>query len=243
MIGLFDAILYYPLLNILIFIYNTVAFSNLGASIIILTVAVRFLIYPLSKKAIKSQKEMAMIQPLVKEIQATHKENREEQARALMALYKEHKVNPFAGLLPILVQIPVLMALFLVLRSGITPEHLSSLYSFISPPASVNTMLFGIFDLSKPIFLFALFVGATQFIQSKMMLDVQTKAAGKNKVSGAKDFGIEFSKQMTYIFPVVSIVISSAFSGGLSLYWTVSNLFSIFQQSVLLKEKPKKQHV
>jgi len=236
MTALFHTLLYYPILNILIVIYNSIGFQDLGISIILLTLFVRLLIYPLSKKAIKSQQEMSKIQPLLKEIQAKYKDKREEQARAIMALHKEHGVNPFAGFLPTFIQIPVFLALFLVLRSGITIENFSHLYSFVDRPESIHTLFLGIVDLAEPNRVLAFCVALTQFLQSKMILDMQRKAA-RGKTTGTTDFATQLNVQMTYVFPVILFFISSAFSGGLSLYWTVTNLFSIFQQRVLLREK------
>ena len=111
---LFEELLQRPLFNALVFLYQTVSFHDLGVAIIALTLLIRFALYPLSKKSISSQKEMMEIQPEVKKIQEKYKGNKEEQMKRTMALYKERGVNPFAGCLPLLVQLPIVIALYWV---------------------------------------------------------------------------------------------------------------------------------
>jgi len=98
--GLFNTILYRPLLNFLVLLYKYVPGHDFGIAIILLTVIVKLLLYPLGSKAIKSQKNLAEIQPKIKEIQEKYKDDKEKQTRALMEFYKEAKVNPFSGCLP-----------------------------------------------------------------------------------------------------------------------------------------------
>lgn len=247
---IFYTFLFIPLFNILVGIYNTIGFQNLGVSIIFFTILVRLIIYPLSKKALRSQAEMAKIQPLLKEIQTKYKNNREEQARAMLALYQEHKINPFAGILTVFIQIPIFIALFLVLRSGLTSETFQYLYSFIPQPTEINALFLGIFDLSVaalsrteegirlvslPNLILGVLVCVTQFIQSKAMLTMQEAARGDKPATN--DMATQMSKQMTYLLPFLTLTITPFVSGGVSLYWVTTNLFSLVQQHILYRDK------
>ncbi len=151
--SLFHELLYQPLFNALMVLYETVGFHDLGVAIIVLTLLIRFILYPLSGKAIASQKNMMTIQPEVKAIQEKYKNNKEEAARRMMALYKERKVNPLSGCLPILIQLPVLIALYWVFLAGFDDESLASLYGFIPSPGHINHMFLGmVVELSMYVF-------------------------------------------------------------------------------------------
>lgn len=228
---LYNEILYRPLFNGLIFLYN-IAGHDFGIAIIILTLVIRGLLYPLSQKAIKSQKEMQELQPKIKEVQQKYKGDREKQSLALMALYKEHKVNPASGCFPILIQLPILFALFSVFRHGFDPSRLSALYSFVANPGVINPVFLGLIDLSKKSLVLALFAGVTQFIQTKMITP-------KSPKEGSIDFAGMMSKQMLYIFPVLMVYIGYSVPGGLALYWVVFNIFAIVQQYFGLSHRLK----
>lgn len=231
---IFNEILYRPLFNGLVFLYNVLPWHDFGLAIIILTIFIRALFYPLFQKSIKAQKEMADLQPKIKEIQEKYKNDKEKQARAMMDLYKEHKVNPMSGCLPILIQLPILYAFFQVLRTGLDPERLNGLYLFIANPGQMNPFFLGMVDLSKPNVILAVLTGVTQFIQGKMM-------APKNRIaSGKGDFSSALSTQMVYFMPVFIVLIALKLPAGLALYWTILNLIGIGQQYLLLKKKESK---
>ncbi len=233
MLSILYEILYRPLFNLLVFLYNTVSFSNIGIAIIILTVLIKLAFLSMSKKAIVSQKSLQDLQPKIKELQAKHKGNKEEQAKALMALYKENKVNPMSGCLPLLIQLPILIALYQVLLKGFNPESLSALYSFVSNPGTINPMFFGLLSLAVPSKILAVLAGLAQFWQAKMM-------APKKNLPGAPKSSDEYvsqamSKQMMYFLPVFTILISWKLPAGLALYWVVTTLFTIVQQYAIMR--------
>lgn len=223
---IFNEILYRPLFNILVWLYNVIPGSDLGIAIIVLTIIIRFILYPFSKKAIQSQKAINKLQPKIKEIQKKYK-NKEEQAREMMNLYKKHKVNPVAGCLPILIQLPLLIALYKVFFNGLNPQELDILYSFVSRPDSLNLMFLGIIDLSQRNIVLAVLTGIFQFIQSKMILP-------SNKDNGPKtskaDFASMMSKQMLYMMPLLTAFIALSLPAALPLYWIVITIFGIIQQ-------------
>src|SRR3990167_11232919 len=128
----FNTILVYPLLNLLVFTYQYV--QDIGAAIIILTVLVRLALLPSFHKSLKHQKALTDLQPKLNEIKEKYKDNKEQQAKALMELYSVHKVNPLSSCLPLLVQLPILIALYQVFIQSLNGAELEGIYSFISRP-------------------------------------------------------------------------------------------------------------
>ncbi|MEM2954989.1 MAG: YidC/Oxa1 family membrane protein insertase [Candidatus Nanoarchaeia archaeon] len=199
----------------------------MGVSIIFLTIILRLLMYPLFQKSIKSQQELARIQPQIKEIQKKYKNNKEKQARLLMELYKEHKVNPMSGCLPILIQLPILYAFFRVLWTGLDHSSLTGLYWFIRNPGVIDPMFLGLIDLSRKSPLLAILAGLLQFIQSKM---TAPQTLNQSDLGDYFDFAKIMSKQMVYMMPLLTILIAWNFPAGLPLYWITLTLFGIVQQ-------------
>ena len=228
-INIFNQVLYLPLFNALIWLYNTITFQDLGIAIIILTILIRLIFYPLSQKAIRSQKAMAELQPKIKEIQKKYK-NKEEQARHMMALYQKHQINPMAGCLPILIQLPILLALYRVFFTGLDPEKLNGLYSFISQPESLNLMFLGMINLSQRSIVLAVLAGFLQFIQSKMIMPKIAAKSGQGLKIANMDFSSLMSQQMTYFMPLITVFIAWNLPAALPLYWVVITLFGIIQQ-------------
>lgn len=233
---LFREILYRPLLNALIFLYNVIPIHDLGIAIIVLTLVIRFLLYPLSKKAIESQKAVSLLQPKIKEIQKKFKNDKEAQTKAVMEFYRKNKINPLGGCLPLLIQLPIFIALYRVFIGGLTPESLGALYPFIQSPGSINTTFLGLIDLSvKGYIPFAILAGALQFIQGKMMQRTMPKKGAKG------DMGSMMGQQMIYLMPIVTVYIAMVVPAALALYWVVITLFAIFQQWLILKKNPKSE--
>ena len=156
MIHLFNEFLYRPLLNLLFLIYNhTVA--DIGIAVIILTIVIRLVLLPIFYKSAKDQTIIQKITPRIKELQKIHKDDKEKQVSEIMKVYKEHKVNPFSGFLLLLIQLPILIALYRVFLKGFSSDVLSGLYSFVAVPQSIHTMFLGIIDLmSKNVWLVVL---------------------------------------------------------------------------------------
>lgn len=237
-IMIFNEVLYRPLFNVLIWFYNVIPGHDLGVSIIILTVLIRLIFYPLSKKAIRSQKAIAKIQPEIKEIQKKYKDKKEEQAKMMLEIYKKYKINPASGCLPILVQLPILFALFQVFRTGLDPQKLNGLYSFVSRPESLDPMFLNVINLSQASIGLAILAGILQFIQSKMIMPKKTAGQKKMKI-GSLDLSSLMSQQMTYFMPLITVFIAWRLPAALPLYWIVITLFGIFQQYFTKIEKQK----
>ena len=223
-VTLFNEALYRPIFNILIGLYNVLPYHDIGVAIILLTVFIRLLLYPFSLKALKSQKRLQELQPKIKEVQERHKGNKEERARKLMELYKEHDISPLSGCLPLLVQFPVLIALYRAFLNGLKPEGVTGLYSFIQHPGSVNPLFLGFLDLSKKNVYLALLAGAVQFWQSKQSIP---KA---HSVKREGNMAQMMNTQMLYFMPLFTVFLGITFPAGLALYWIVYTLFTVFQQ-------------
>ena len=153
MSALFHSLIYQPIYNFLVLLYQIIPGSDFGIAIIVATIALKSLLYPLSQKQIESQKKLQEIQPKIKEIQKKYKGDREKQSRAVMEFYRENKVNPFSGCLPLIIQLVILIAIYRVLFSISNSGFVASsevLYSFISNPGNIHQLFLGILDLSKP---------------------------------------------------------------------------------------------
>lgn len=237
LITIFNTILYRPLFNALVLLYEYLPGHDFGVAIIVLTVLIRFLIYPLGIQAILAQKTLSELQPKLKEIQEKYKDDREKQARATMEFYQKAKINPFSGCLPLLIQLPILIAIYQVFWKGLQPKQMVYLYSFVSSPGVIDPVFLGILNLLQPSVILAIFAGVTQFWQTKML--TPKTAPQKTKTF---DFSQMFQKQMIYFFPVFTVLILLRLPSALGLYWIVSTLFSIGQQYLTIGPgfKPKK---
>ncbi|MBI2670276.1 MAG: membrane protein insertase YidC [Candidatus Yanofskybacteria bacterium] len=223
---LYNELLFRPLFNLLVFIYNIVPGNDFGVAIILLTIVVRLVFTPLSIKALVSQKELSKLQPKIKELQEKHKNDKQALGQATMALYKEHNVNPFGGCLPLLIQLPVLIALYSALNSGLKPESLTALYSFVSHPVAIKQIAFGFINLTQKNAILAVLAGILQWFQSKKAASFQAPAS-KNEIPSPT---FQMSKQMLYFFPIMVIIIAWNLPAGLTIYWVTATAFSIFEQ-------------
>lgn len=232
---IFNVIFYQPILNLLVFLYNIVPGHDIGLAIIIMTVIIKLILLPLSKQSIKSQKSLQELQPKIDEIKKKYADNKEEQGRAMMQLYKQEKVNPFSSCLPLLIQLPFLWAVFMVFQAGLKGQSLNLVYSFIHQPELINTISLGFIDLAKPNVVLAVLAGLAQFWQAKMMTTKRPEVRG----NGAKDEDMMaiMNKQMLYLMPALTVFIGLSFPGGLALYWLVTTLLTAFQQLYLFKQK------
>ncbi|TSC56498.1 MAG: preprotein translocase subunit YidC [Parcubacteria group bacterium Gr01-1014_18] len=236
--SLFDTFLYQPLFNLLVLIYNFIPGSDIGLAIIGLTLIVKLILYPLSKKALESQKSLQAIQPKVQELKVKHGKDQQALAADLMKVYSENKVNPFSSCLPILIQIPVFIALYQVFQHGLDQgSGLDMLYSFVENPGTIDPVSFGLVDLAKPQPVLAVLAAVSQYLQTKMMM-----ANNPPPIAGSTDEATVamMNKQMLYMMPILTLVISFGLPGGLTLYWFVSTLLMMAQQSWMFREVAKK---
>lgn len=233
MIEFFKIILYQPLLNLMVLFYNIVPGHDLGVAIICLTIVIKLLLSPLSRKGIKAQKSLQEVQPQLEEIKKKYAHDKERQTKAIMNFYKENKVNPFSSCLPLLIQLPILIAVFQVFRVGLTDTALP-VYSFITNPGSLNVTAFGFLSLAEPSVVLAAVTAIFQYFQAKL-LPTHKPAQKFAKKAGAKDEGMmsAMNKQMKFMMPAFTLFIGMTLPSGLMLYWFVSLAISIVEQKLI----------
>lgn len=245
MIDLFNTVLTWPILNLLFWLYDVVPGRDIGIAIIVLTIIIKAVLYPFAVQQIKQQRAMQALQPKMEEIRKRLKDDKEAQAKELMELYKTEKVNPAASCLPLLIQLPVFIALYHALQEGLSSNGLDNLYPFIPNPGTIDPTLFGFVDLANPNYVLAILAAAVQYWQTKQIMDQTPKAASNppkevEGKEGAKDESMAamMNKQMLYVMPIVTIVIGFGLPGGLILYWLTMSLLTVAQQWYMFKKHP-----
>lgn len=238
-----EAVFHKPIYNTLIFLTNISPYRSLGLGIILLTLIIRLILLIPSQKALKSQKRMQEIQPKIQEIQNKYKGNQERIALETMALWKGAKVNPLGSCLPILLQFPVLIALYYTVREVAMGGSVYNLYAFQADFdfTSIDTMFLGVLDLAtKNLIALPVIVGLLQFIQMKLTFSLRKP---KQKVESKPTNGMPdmqaMNKTMTYTMPLMIAFFTASLPAGVGLYWGVSTLFGIGQTVVVNREKPE----
>jgi len=252
--------------NILEFLYGFT--HNYGLAIILLTIIIRVLMYPLMQKQMTSMTETQRIQPLMQEIQRKYKSDKEKMNQELMKLYKEHNVNPMGGCLPLLIQMPILILFFQVLREfeyyipntnvidgGFLWIKNTAIVKVLENGAEVAKIvaglaapdqLFGVLPESvpmiggTPIGILPILVGATMYIQQKLTTPAMPSSS---QSSSSSNPAAGTQKMMTTIMPLMIGFISFTLPSGLSLYWVTSTVFGIGQQLLINKKKESSQKV
>ena len=252
MTDFFNIIFVYPIINVLVAIYqllNTIGIPYaLGFSIILLTIVIRLLLYPLTSSQLKASKKMQDIAPHLSKLKEKHKGDAKRQQQEMMRLYKEHGVNPAAGCLPTILQFPILIALYNVFNkivnlngNSIVNEMNKIIYfDFTKLNSPWDQSFFGIPLGKSPsnllttigvlIFLVPILTAVLQFIQTKMMMAKKDGSQVKKGKQNGSDFATAFQTQSLYIFPVMIGFFSYSLPMGLSLYWNTLTLFGILQQ-------------
>jgi len=228
----FHAIVYDPLYNGLVFLVGVIPTHDVGLAVIALTILVRVLLFPLSRRAVETQMAMKKIAPEVERLKEKYKGNREEQARALFALYREHGVHPFASIGLLLAQLPVLFALYWIFASGGLPDiHPELLYSFVSAPAGVDMTFLGILDMGGNSIVLGVLAAVTQFVYTRLSMGTpQKKAQPVQGGNFSADLARSFEMQARYVLPATFIVLSFFIPSAAMLYLTTSNAFMIGQE-------------
>lgn len=223
---MYDIIIYKPIFNLLVSIYNTVAFEDFGLAVVMLTFLTRVVLFPLTLKSTRASIKLQALQPKIKELQEKHGDDKSALATATMAVYSENKINPLSGCLPILIQLPVLIALYTAFSSAFKPESLNSLYSFIHNPGSINSISLGFIDLTKSSIPLAVLAGVLQFIQVKISMSGQSKTS-------VDDPSQAMSRQMMYIFPILLVIIAYKLPIGIVIYFISSSVFATIEQYIV----------
>src|SRR3989344_2378720 len=234
MSSIYHTFFFDPLYNSLIFLFQIFPWADAGIVVVMLTILVRLILYPLSRKAVLTQMRMAEIAPELNAIKEKYKSNSEEQARRTLTLYREKGVNPFSGILVIIIQIPIILALYQIFIN--LPEiNGNLLYSFIKAPEIIRTSFLGFIDVGGKSALLAVLAGVSTYFQIK----VSTQGQGVPK---GNSFGDNLAKsmqtQMKYVFPAIMLLIAYQVSGAIALYFLTTNLFSIGQELFIKRKRP-----
>jgi YidC/Oxa1 family membrane protein insertase len=184
---------------------------------------------------------MKKIQPEIDEIKLKYKDNKQEQALKTMALYKEKKINPFSGIFLTLIQLPILIALYMVFyKGGLTNINTEILYSFVPVPDQINKFFLGLFDITQKNTILAVIVALGQYLQIKFTMPSIKKVEGAKKDSSFQgELAKSMNMQMKYVMPVFMFFIARSFASLVSLYLITSSIFAIGQEIYMRKKLNK----
>ena len=230
--NLFQALFAQPILNVLMLLYHL--FGSMALSIIVLTVIIRLLLFPLYMRQLRSSKAMQAIQPLIADVRKKYKDQR-EQYQAMQAIYKEYGVSPAAGCLPLLIQLPVLYGMFFSLQKVLNAHQLAGLqsinsliYPFLPKFTTLPSVFLTWFGLHlnlgapDPSHILPVLAGLATFLQLRM--------SQPRNIPGAKNAMTQQMQIMQFIMPFVTFFFALTFPAGLALYWTTTSVFSMVQQ-------------
>ena len=230
-----------PVYNGLVFFIDIIPGGDVGLAIIATVTVVKILLFPISIKAAKTQKLMKELEPKLKAIKEEFKDKREEQAKAMMAIYKDAGMNPFASIILIFLQLPFVIALYLAVSSGggikLPGINTEILYAFVQNPVVITMDFLGQIDITSNNLPLALLAGITQFIATWYAMP----ALPPKEVGAKPDFKDDFMRnmqlQMKYVMPVMIIFIAYTFSAAIALYFVVSNIMMIIQELFVRKHR------
>jgi YidC/Oxa1 family membrane protein insertase len=243
-----------PLFNALVFFIEILPTHSLGWSIVLLTVCVRILLFLPNQKAMKSQRKLQKLQPHIQSLRKKHKDNQQMLAMETMAMYKKHKINPMSSCLPMLLQMPFLIGIYLVVKDGLSPHLSHLLYGFHADAdlSIVDTYFFGL-DLEVPnIWVLPVLVAIAQFIAIKLSMAAAkkqqpAKAVEKSK-KGKKDEAPDMMEQMEqmqkmmlWLLPLMIGFFTATFPAAVGIYWLTSTVFGIGQQKLVNWQLDKPQ--
>lgn len=215
---------------------DNITFGDVGFAIIILTIFVKLILSPLAKKSIRSQILMKRMEPELKRLKKDYP-NKEEQAAKTFELYKKYNTNPFSGCLVLLIQLPIIFALYYTFYKGLSLGT-GPLYSFIHAPVLLHSNFLGLVDLQGKSIVLAVIAGITQFVQGYLATPVKAKVEVVKEIPESAPEEKTFQEQMAdsmqlnirYILPVFITFIAWKISAAVALYWITSNIFSIVQE-------------
>lgn len=216
---MFHTFIYQPILDVLIFIYQNLSFGDLGVSVVLLTLFIRIVLFPLFWKSSKDQVIMKRIQPEISEIQKDKKATPQEKGERLMAVYKKNKLNPFSSIIILIVQLPIFFALFKIFTDEISGGTFDT------------TSFLGLIDLQANGGFLALIAAALQYIQVKLSIGKQATPKEQGKP--------DIQKFMLYATPVITILVLWNLPRALSLYWSAMTVFTLLQQWYIERKTQK----
>ena len=228
----FNAVFYNPIYNALVALVALIPGGDVGIAVIIVTIIIRLILLPFSLSAARTQRSMKILEPKIKALKETHKGDKEKEALETLALYREEKVNPFASILTVFIQIPVLLALYWVFYyepfSTLASINVARLYSFTPLPDFISLQFLGFISVAGKSITLAVLAGATQYLQAHMALSGTMKPSEGGGMQN--DFQRVMGLQLKYVFPFLIGAISYTTSGAIALYFITTNLAGALQE-------------
>ncbi len=233
-------VIYQPMLNALVALLIYIPGHSLGLGIIALTIIIRTILLVPSAKALRAQKRMQEIQPEIEKLKQKYGTDQARMAQETMALWKKHKASPMSSCLPLLIQMPILIALYNVFQAGLSADKAILIYGFLPEfhLSEINPFFLGMNLFEKNIIVLPLVVGVLQFIQMKLMMAKQKKA--KKNATTTAPFANEMenaNKIMQWLMPVMIAFFTTQTAAAVGLYWGTSTIYGILQQLVINNEK------
>lgn len=224
---MYSTLVFNPLYNALVYLLGVVPGGDVGLAVVLLTVVLRVVLLPLAQQSQKTQIIMRGLQPKIDAVKKKHPTDLQKQMIETQALYKEAGAHPFAGLLLLFIQIPVLIGLYQVFKYGhLTSPDTALLYAFVHVPSIVSTHFLGMFEVYSRSIVLALIAGATQYVAAQLM----PAPAVSDEKSFANDFAKSMQMQVKYVFPVLIFLAAYSISAAIALYFITSNLATIAQE-------------
>jgi YidC/Oxa1 family membrane protein insertase len=225
----FHVVFYNPIYNALVALVALIPGGDVGVAVILVTIAIRLILLPFSLSAVRTQRAMKLIEPKIKALKELHKNDKEREATETLALYKEAKVNPFASIGIMFIQIPVLLALYWVFIHEPFPAlNMERLYSLTPLPHLISLNFLGVISVAKKSLVLAFLAGLSQLLQAHMALKGSMKPSGEKSAQG--DFQKIMGMQLKYVFPFLIGTISYTTSGAIALYFITTNLAGSLQE-------------
>lgn len=235
---MYATFIYNPLYNgfvLLIDLLRFVPWIDAGIVVVLFTVIVKLILFPLSKKAARTQIVMKTIEPELAVIKEKYKDDKQAQAMHTMAFYKEKKINPFSSILLLFIQLPILVALYRIFyTSGLSTIHTELLYSFVKVPQGISMHFLGLVDVTKASVILAFIAAASQFVQIQF-----SSPKIKKDTEGRLTQESMMHLMMKFVMPIFIFFIANSIASALAIYWTTSNLFMIGQEMYIRKQIAK----
>jgi len=241
---MYDTFIFRPLYNGLVGIIDLIPGIDIGIAVIIFTIIVKFILYPLSKSSLLTQVKMKEIEPEVNKIKAQYASDRQTQTLKIMELYRSRSIRPFAGILLVLIQLPILIALISVFYKIIPEVNPEYLYSFVSVPV-VRPEFLGFIDLTTKSLILSIITAVIQYLQLHYSIALQKTA---HQAAAPGDFSSQLASsmqhQMKYMLPIFAFIttywiIPAQFPQAaaiIAIYWSVSTLFTLAQELYVKKK-------
>lgn len=238
MMSFFHTVLYTPIYNLLMFLTDILPGQDIGMAVVIATLIVKVILMPLSFAALRTQRAIKAIEPEMKEIREKLKDDKENQAKEMFALYKKYGVNPFAGLLTLIIQLPIVISLYWVFNTKtLLAVDTSILYSFVPAPLAISPLFLGIFEVTSASIILALIAALTQFAYGWYAIPVPERSTKKAGADMQADFGRALALQMRFMLPIFIGIAAYYTSVAIALYFITSNLVGVLQEFIIRRKK------